>query len=143
MVFPPLRTKGLEERLRLVSVPKRILFQSSLRQLTRPSISWHRVPSRSQRSHRRWRSSCDHAWSLYRPACRALSTIGTMYQRQVRREKTASARVAPSVNDAAAVEVATYKSPAMPIASGAGARMTNQDPIVKNDGVSSPANEMR
>ena len=31
----------------------------------------------------------------------------------------------------------------MPIASGAGARMTNQDPIVKKDGVSSPANEMR
>jgi hypothetical protein len=30
-----------------------------------------------------------------------------MYQRQVRRERTASARMAASVNDAAAVEVAT------------------------------------
>ena len=31
----------------------------------------------------------------------------------------------------------------MPIANGAGAMMTNQDPIMRNDGVSSPANEMR
>ena len=42
-----------------------------------------------------------------RPPSRALSTIGTMYQRQARRESTASARMVPSVNDAAAVEVAT------------------------------------
>jgi hypothetical protein len=44
---------------------------------------------------------------FYRPPSRALSTIGTMYQRQARRKSTASARMAPSVNDVTAVEVAT------------------------------------
>ena len=43
----------------------------------------------------------------YHPPSRALSTIGTIYQRQVRRDSTASARMASSVNDAAAVEIAT------------------------------------
>jgi hypothetical protein len=40
-------------------------------------------------------------------APRTLSTIGRTYQRQARRESMASARMAPTVNDAAAVEVAT------------------------------------
>jgi hypothetical protein len=49
-------------------------------------------------------SRCTVAY--HRPS-RALRTIGRIYQRQARRESTASARMAPSVNDVAAVEVAT------------------------------------